>query len=308
MANVAVYDPNVTRAEVLAKQFKAELVTDLNQSFLIDADVALIASPTSCHLAQAIMAARAHCHLFIEKPLAADSNGVKELIDEVRKRDLVTLVGCNLRFHPGIAHIKKLLDSNAIGTIVAARAEVGYWLPAWRPNDDYRQSYSAQKLLGGGILLDAIHEIDYMQWFFGDVSAVACFMDHRSGLEIDTEDVAALMLRFSGGVIGQIHLDYVQRSYSRTCHVIGTEGTIRWDYSKGEVHVYQADQMGWEVIANPPDWTPNQMYLDELAHFLECIVGQERSVNDVAAAAVVLNTTLAAKRASEESTIATPWN
>jgi len=149
------------------------------------------------------------------------------------------------------------------------------------------------------VILDAIHEIDYIRWMLGEVEAVACFAGKLSRLEIETEDTAAILLRFAAGSIGEVHLDYVQRAYSRTCHIIGDEGTIHCDYSSGEVRWYSAATHDWEVFTNPSDWEPNEMYLDEMRHFLRCLSGQEKPALDVFEAARVLEVALAAKASAE---------
>jgi predicted dehydrogenase len=187
--------------------------------------------------------------------------------------------------------------------VVAARVEVGQYLPDWHPSEDYRQGYSARHDLGGGVILDAIHEIDYIRWLLGPVRSVACFAGTLSRLEVETEDTAAVLLRFAGGAIGEVHLDYVQRAYSRTCQVIGDEGTIRWDYGAGEARVYRADSRAWEAFPNPDGWRPNQMYVDELNHFLRCLAGTERPALDVHDAARVLDVALAAKASSQSGRV-----
>ena len=203
-----------------------------------------------------------------------------------------------MRFHPGLVVVKRLLEQGVAGRVVAARVEVGNYLPDWHPYEDYRQGYSARSDLGGGILLDAIHEIDYIRWLLGPVRSVACFFDKLSHLEIQTEDTAALLLRFTQGTIGEVHLDYVRRTYSRTSQIIGDEGTVCWDYSAGEVRVYRAASKAWETIANPSGWQPNQMYVDELAHFVRCLDGRETPTLDIFDAARVLDIVLAAKESS----------
>ncbi len=297
---VLAFDVRADRAGEAAATFGIETFTDLDRAYERAPDVVFITAPTGLHVALATRAAERGCHLFIEKPLADSRNGVARLLGLVRDKGLVTLVGCNLRFHSGLRAVKAWLDEGAIGRLVAVRAEVGQYLPDWHPWEDYRQGYSARRDQGGGVILDAIHEIDYVQWLAGPVRAVACFAGHLSRLEIDTEDTAALVLDFAAGAVGEVHLDYVQRAYSRTCHVIGDEGTIRWDYTAGEARLYRADTKTWTVRANPEGWQANQMYVDELAHFLRCLKGQERPALDVEAAAGVLDVALAARQAAAE--------
>jgi predicted dehydrogenase len=293
------FDVRADRREALTADFGIETVADLEAAWRRRPTVAFITAPTSLHVPLALQAASQGCHLFVEKPLSDRLDGIDGLIESVCARRLVTLVGCNLRFHPGLRLVKQLVDDGTIGRVIAARVEVGQYLPDWHPLEDYRQGYSARRDLGGGVILDAIHELDYVRWLLGDVAEVAAFAGTLSDLEIETEDLAAILLRFASGAVGEVHLDYVQRAYSRTCHLIGTEGTIRWDYAAGHVRWYTARTGAWQEAANPPGWEPNQMYLDEIAHFLACLRGEATPAQDVASAAQVLAIALAARRAAE---------
>jgi Predicted dehydrogenases and related proteins len=218
---ILAFDVQADRRSEVECQFGVEAVDNLEDAWERGPDVALITAPTSMHVPLALQAAEQGCHLFIEKPLSDRLEGVDRLLNVVRERDLITLVGCNMRFHPGLVKVKKLLEEGAIGQVVAARVAVGQYLPDWHPWEDYRKTYSARRDLGGGVILDAIHEIDYIRWMLGEVEAVACFAGKLSRLEIETEDTAAILLRFASGSIGEVHLDYVQRAYNRTCHIIG---------------------------------------------------------------------------------------
>jgi len=297
---IAVFDASRERRKQLASELGVDTVENLEQGWERKPDVVIIALPTSLHVPLALEAARRGSHLFVEKPLSDRLDNVDNLLEMVRQQGLVTLVGCNMRFHPGLVAIKKLLDEQAVGRIIAARVEVGHYLPDWHPWEDYRQGYSARKELGGGVILDAIHEIDYIRWLLGEVAVVACLAGKFSRLQIDTEDIAAMLLRFESGAVGEIHLDYVQRTYSRTCQIIGDEGTIHWDYTEGQVRWYSAQTKEWLVFSNPTDWDPNQMYVEEMSHFLRCLGGEVRPALDVFEAARVLQIALAAKASAQQ--------
>jgi predicted dehydrogenase len=293
--HIYAFDIDSARMREVSESFKVSPLGSLDEGWSLNPHVALIVTPTSLHIPLAVEAVKRGCHLFIEKPLSHSLEGVDELLRIVRDRGLVTLVGCNLRFHPGLVRIKQLIDDGAIGNVIAGRAEVGQFLPDWHPWEDYRHMYSAQPDLGGGVILDAIHEIDQIRWMLGEVSEVACFAGKLSRLEITTEDTAAVLLRLSSGAIGEVHMDYVQRTYSRSCHFIGEEGTIRWDYVDGQVRWYSAKTREWKIFLNPPGWEPNQMYLDEMKHFLNCLSQKERPMLDVFEAKRLLEIALAAK-------------
>lgn len=297
---VLAFDVQAERRHEVGAALGVETLASLEEVWARQPDVLLVALPTALHLPLALAAAERRIHLFIEKPLASGWDGVDRLLSLVRQREIVTLVGCNLRFHPGLARVKQLLGENRIGRVLAARVEVGQYLPDWHPWEDYRQSYSARAELGGGIILDAIHEIDYIRWLLGEITRVTCCAEKLSALEIDTEDTAAIIARCANGAIVEIHLDYIQRAYSRTCQIIGDEGTIHWNYGSGEVRWYSAHDRRWQTFSNPAGWQPNQMYVDEMAHYLRCLAGEEAAALDVSEAAQVLRIALAAKTSAEQ--------
>jgi predicted dehydrogenase len=297
---ILVVDIDEHRLDQVARESSVKAFKDLATAWKQKPDAAFITTPTNLHPPIAVAAAHHGCHLFIEKPLAQTLDGVDELLDLVRDKSLVTLVGCNMRFHPSLRRIKTVLEELVIGPVVAAQAQFGQYLPDWHPQEDYRQGYSARKSLGGGIILDAIHELDYMRWLLGEVREVFCYASHLTRLEIDTEDVAAILLQFSSGTVGEVHLDYIQRSYHRSCQIIGEEGTITWDYDTGQVKMYLASNRSWTVFNQPPDFEPNQMYLDELRHFLRCLRREEASMLDVFEAKQVLKIALAAKESASQ--------
>src|SRR5438270_39525 len=101
-------------------------------------------------------AARAGCRLLIDYPPARRLEDVNLLLQEIARRNLRTLVGCNYRFHPAMRELKRLLEEGIAGRLVSARAQFGQYLPDWHPWEDYRQGYSASQEMGGGVVLDRI--------------------------------------------------------------------------------------------------------------------------------------------------------
>ena len=300
VVHMLAFDLRADRRNDVAATIGIETVAELKEAWNYDPQVVLITVPTALHVPLALEAASRRCHLFIEKPLSSSRAGINRLQRAVKQSELITLVGCNLRFHPGLMTVKRLMDDGAVGHVVAARVEVGQYLPDWHPWEDYRESYSARRELGGGVILDAIHEIDYIRWLNGEVAAATCFAGKLSRLEIDTEDTAAILLRFANGAVGEVHVDYVQRAYSRSCQIIGEEGTLYWDYGAGTVRWFSAQTKEWKVYSNPPEWEPNQMYLDEMKHFLRCLAGKEDPAQDVFEAARVLQIALAARKSAQQ--------
>jgi predicted dehydrogenase len=219
----------------LEEQYGVRVFADLDAALSERPDAAMICNPTSLHVPVAMAAASMGCHLFLEKPLSHNLDGVDELIRCVEQKNLVGLVGYQMRFHPCLQRLRNMLRDRAIGDIVAVRAEVGEYLPGWHPYEDYRQMYASRADLGGGVILSQIHELDYLYWLFGMPRRLMAVGGHLSGLEIDVEDTASILMECA--VDGRpipihLHQDYVQRPPSRTCQIIGNAGKILVDFRK----------------------------------------------------------------------------
>lgn len=261
---------------------------------------ALITNPASVHIPTALPLARAGVHLFIEKPLSHTLEGADDLLEQARRQNLVLMAGYNFRFYEPLQIIKQALNDGRVGRILMLRAEVGQFLPDWRPGADYRVTGSAQHGLGGGVVLELSHELDYARWLVGEVTSVMARVTRLSNLEIDTDDTAEIILQFSNGALGSIHLDMVQRSATRTCRISGTEGTITWDWDSHRVSFFDAGKRTWQDLNPAGDIDRNQMYLAELRHFLDCVNGNATPLIDGNDARRVLEIALAIKRSSEE--------
>ena len=143
----------------------------------------------------------------------------------------------NLRFHQGILGLPGAACDGELGLPRFVRASFGYDLRLWRPETDYRTSYSASAALGGGILLDAVHELDYLLWLLGPVESVSAELDRVSELEIDVEDTALLALRFVSGALGAVDLNYVEPAYRRGCTLVGSNAVATWDWNAATIRV-----------------------------------------------------------------------
>jgi len=262
-------------------------------------DAALLTGPASTHIQIGRALAEHDVHLFIEKPLSHSLDGVDDLIEECRRRRLVLMVGYNFRYYPPLATCRQALHAGRIGKAISFRAEVGQYLPDWRPGVDYRQTVSALRSLGGGVLLELSHELDTARYLMGEVRTVAGQTGHLSDLEIEVEDVAEITLRFASGALGSVHLDMVQRTPTRWCRVIGTEGTLEWQWSDHRVRLFSAATAGWSDIHPAGEIDRNAMYIAELRHFMECARNGGEPAVTGADAKQTLRIALAARQSSD---------
>ncbi len=196
-------------------------------------DFAIISNPTFLHISTGIALAKAGVPFIIEKPVSNTLESLDELTNLVSKKKIPVMVGFQMRYHPGFCKLVEIINSGGIGRPLFLQGYVGQYLPDWRPNVDYRKTYSAQKEMGGGVILDLSHEIDIAMAIMGAAHTVSCTCERYSDLEIDSEDMAQITIQHEGRKVSSIHLNYIERGYEWWTQVIGTYGTVRWNYAGG---------------------------------------------------------------------------
>ena len=248
--------------------------TDLSAALAHQPQAVIIANPTALHLDVAIPAAKAGCHLLVEKPLSHSMERVEELLNAVKLGGGRVQIGYHFRFHPGLQRARALLQEGAIGRPLSVRAQWGEYLPGWHPWEDYRQGYSARADLGGGVVLTLSHPLDYLRWLFGEVKELWAFTAHSGQLELPVEDTAEIGLRFQSGALGSLHLDYLRRPPAHCWEAFGSDGALCWDNADGAVRLYRAETGEWQCFPVPSGFERNDLFLAEMRHFLQAASGQ----------------------------------
>lgn len=249
----------------------------LDQALAFKPQAAIIASPSPFHIDTALALGRQGCHLLVEKPLSDRMERVPLLLAAAREHGIVLQVGYNLRFQPSLRDFRQQAQSGRIGRILSIRGEAGQHLEGWRPGTDYRMGVSARYELGGGVLLELSHELDYLRWIFGEAQWVSAWTGHQSSLEIDVEDTAHLLLGMAGNgqsigasaPVVALTLDFLRRDTVRRCTAVGETGSLVWDGVLGTVQLYTPDG-GYEPVSQHPP-VRDQTYREQWQHFLDCV-------------------------------------
>ncbi len=240
---------------------------------------AIVASPASLHLEHTKALLEAGIHVLIEKPLSDSSQKCAEAKELLISNDSKLAVSYNLRFMPSAQKVHEFLKSGRMGRIHAVLIDVGQYLPDWRPHSDYRRNVSAQRQLGGGVLLELSHELDYLLWLLGPIESVYCLLGRSGTLDIDVEDQVDAALRSQHGVAITLHMDFLQRSPSRTCKIVGEHGNLLWDLMRNSVS-WSTSSAEPVTIFDDPHYDRNAMYLRQLEHFSRVVEGEQSpSVN-----------------------------
>lgn len=258
--------------------------------------IALICTPTARHVDDALDALRAGCHVLVEKPLAHKVDRVDELRKASSKAGVLLGVAHCFRFHALLALVRHAIDHGRVGRPLGGMVWCGQHLADWRPDRDHRDTYSAQSELGGGVLLDLVHELDYIDWLVGPVEAVSAEVRNTGVLGIDAEDVADVMLRGREGAVIACHLDYLARPATRGGRIIGERGTIEWDLLAGTGSV--SDGRTAEALSLPLGWQRDDMYHAELAAFADAVAGRGTYPVDLDAGARAVRIVLAARESA----------
>jgi predicted dehydrogenase len=257
------------------------LVPDLAAALREQPTLAVVARPPVFHAAVARRLVEAGIPLYLEKPPAVRVEELSDAAAAADERGLVTMVGCQLRRMPGFRKLRETIHAGELGRIVAAQLSVGQFLPDWRPGRDWRKVYSARRELGGGVILDLIHEIDLARFLLGEFDEAAATAGKSGALDeaaaepgeprvhIDVEDNANIWLRREG-LTANIHLDCLDHAGHREGRIVGTRGTAVYDV-RGRLSIYDAETKRWREEAEPEGFSTSAALKAAMAHFVESV-------------------------------------
>lgn len=283
--DVALLDRNRERANATAAETGvSDVFYEEETAYKWEPDAVIIATPNHIHLSSAITALENRCHVLVEKPLSNTLEGIEEFQHARENSDHICFVVSNMRFHPAIQIMKNHLHE--LGTIFYTRSYYGNYLPNMRPNSDYKELYCAHREKGGGVILDAIHELDYLMWFFGGVKSITSNYDKLSTLDIDVEDFANLVLDHNSGVRSVITMDYLRPFKRRGCEIIGKQGILLWE-SEGKkpeycrVKQFIVEKNEWVTLYETEDLDNFEPYVHMMKDFIESTQGEQSNLQTV---------------------------
>lgn len=243
-------------------------------------DFVIVSNPTFSHYPTLEKLLAYNIPLFIEKPLFHTLDGGQSLVDQFMSKGIKTYIACNLRFHPCIIYLKELLSNNA-SRINEVNVYAGSYLPDWRPSVDYKQVYSANHKMGGGVHLDLIHELDYITWLFGKPLHTQALLRSNSSLKIDAIDYANYQLCYPD-FTASVLLNYYRRDARRTCEIVLEDSTILVDLQQQKV---------WrdKTLVFSSEMDPLHTYKEQMKYFLSAIKDDSGYImNDIQTAFDVL--------------------
>ena len=251
------------------KIFNVKVVTSYDDVLLNNLDCVFICTPTSIHLEALEFANKMKLHVFIEKPMVHDYDNLNLSKNAWLNNDKVFFIGYMLRFHQSIKNIYDIITSKKFGNVYSARFEFGSYLPNWHPNENYKNSYASKKELGGGVVRTISHEIDLVQYFFGNPIEIKTVNFNTGILKIDVEELSESILLYNDKIV-TIHLDLLQKKYHRTISILFDEARLDWNWQTNEILISK-NLEEIEIIKPNYNFELNDLYINELKHFFYLI-------------------------------------
>ena len=243
------------------------------EKFKINIDAAFICTPSKFHVDQAIQLIKRDINIFVEKPLGANLNKIKNLKNLlVRKNKIKNMMGFQLKFDPMILKLKSLIQRKKLGKIYSIDINHGEHLQDFHPYENYKISYAAKKRLGGGVLLTQIHQLDYLYFIFENfkLKVLNSISYKISDLNIDVDDlfIGNLILENKKNkILCNVRSNYFERPKSRIIKILGSKGKIEADLNKQIITVY----IGKKILIKRFNYNRNQTFMKEIKYFLNCV-------------------------------------
>ncbi len=254
-------------------------IYSLNEIESVKIDFAIISNPTADHKKSIAELLPFGFPLFIEKPISS-SIDIENLINLIFNKGISTYVACNLRFLDCITFVKDKLSQKYSKKINEVNVYCGSYLPDWRPNTDFRKTYSAIAELGGGVHIDLIHELDYIYWLFDAPKEVRRNFKSQSSLAISSFDYANYLLDYEEFCVNVI-LNYYRKDSKRSLELVFEDETWNIDLLKNQI-----------ICNNQILFTSDQRIVDtyqnQMEYFIKCINEKSKSFNSISDAFQVL--------------------
>jgi len=244
----------------------------LDEAQHFNPDFAIVANPTSLHLATCQKLIDLEIPHLVEKPISADMNSLADLTHSVEKTNILLAVGYQMRYHPQAQQIKELISQEALGRIFSVQININSYMPDWHPYESYKDYYVGNKNLGGGVVLTEIHEIDLLNWFFGTPKRLWAIGGTYSSLDLDVEDTANALLEYEsnqGSFPVNLHMSFTQKPPGRYILIHGENGLLHWDIQEGLKH--QNTNTNEDFFFSSKEFERNRMFLDLMSDLIEAI-------------------------------------
>lgn len=275
LIELGIVDVFLFRSSKKGNKLNLKEITKFEDIININPDFVIVSNPTSLHFQILKSLVKYKFNILCEKPIL---HKIEEW--NLLKPLLKCYKGCanvmfNLRYHPCINKVKELLDNNTLGKINSARFFVGQFLPDWRSEINHLESYSAFKELGGGVVMDLIHEIDIAEYLLEKPqSEIYSIVSKVSDVTVDSSDIAEIIYNTINSGIVNIHMDYLYRGYSRHFLISTKKVNLHCDLFNNIIKI-TGDKNKLIDCFEFNNFTRNDMYIDLLKDYIKSLKNKD---------------------------------
>jgi predicted dehydrogenase len=248
-----------------------------------DVDIVVVCTPHDLHTRYVVAAAEAGKHVIIEKPVALTMDDVRKQLQAVRKNNVKTIVSFVLHWNPLLMSIDRLIEGGTLGNIFMV--EVDYLHRIWMtPKQKWLGS---SKQSGTAILTGGCHAVDALRWFARSEAEEVNAYQVKTENPIEYPGTISVNVKFQDGKIGRTATSFDARMpYRFNIGVYGTEGSIRNDeVFAPKLFPGQSNFLKVPCILPDSADVSHHPFTSEVAHFLDCILGDKRPFPDLEDAA-----------------------
>lgn len=269
----AIVDLSEERLQALQSRYPyAKMSPNYLDALGDDVDAVVIATPVHSHYRLTKDALLAGKHVLVEKPITRDSDKARELIRIAEQKGVLIMVGHTFEYNPAVIALSEIVKRGDVGRVLyvdAARLNLG----------QYRTDVNVVWDL-------APHDVSIMNFI---LQSEPTHVSARGSACINpgTHDVAYVELKYPEGVLGHIHVSWLEPCKVRRLTVVGDEKMVVYNdvaaeeklriYDKGVIKTtssgdYADFQLSYHyggvTIPAVPGGEPLKI---ELNHFIDCI-------------------------------------
>ncbi|RMZ49959.1 gfo/Idh/MocA family oxidoreductase, partial [Flavobacteriaceae bacterium PRS1] len=275
LISLGIHDIILCRKKAKGNDLGLLEIENVEEIIKINPDFVIVSNPTFLHFQTLEFLIQNQFNILCEKPLLhspEEWNLLKSLLGHYNGFSKIIF---NLRYHPCIIKVKEIIASEELGKINFARFFVGQYLPDWRPDINHLESYSAKKGMGGGVVLDLVHEIDIAEYLLGQPQGkIHSIATKVSDVTEDSNDIAEIIYQTSNNEIVNIHLDYLYRGFARNFLISGKEYNLHCDLLENTIQ-FTGNQNKQIKTFEFKDFVRNDMYYNLLEDYIKGLTNPE---------------------------------
>lgn len=212
-------------------------------------DILVICTPSNCHIDVLSMFEKVSDLVFVEKPLDSDFEKIENAYLTMSNKSLIgkVHVGCNLRFTNSFQKLSGIIQD----TVLISVNSMSY-LPSWRKRKNYKEDYSSNKSMGGGVVFDFIHEPDYIASLLGFPSSYKTIEKRLfKDITVDSGDTASILWEYDERIVN-INLSYGSKKYYRNARCLLKNGdSLEITFNPSDIE--QSYERQWRhILKNGP--------------------------------------------------------